>query len=133
MKRIFLLGFISLLMIVINSITIRDVASCEATIPLLPERLPMTLSNTAPLPLPRSCISGSVPIGGYEQPICCVSGYVYLNGGPVAGAEVTISVNGASVVVTTTEGPGSEDPYFSTSLSDEPLNVAPGIAHLRGC
>lgn len=88
-------------------------------------RVPMSVSNDTPPPLGRGCGSGAVPIDDYDQVVCCVSGYVYLNGGPVAGATVTISANGESVTVQTADGAGSDEPYFSASLSNEPLSVEP--------
>jgi hypothetical protein len=81
--------------------------------------------TVAPPPLPRSCIIGGTP-ADYSLAVCCVSGYVYLNGAPVSGATVTISANGESISVPTQTGPGSSLPYFSASLDIAPLLVQPG-------
>ena len=53
-------------------------------------------------------------------------GYVIYNGAAVAGASVTI--RGSTGDFTATTGPGalSSDPYFAVTLSDPPLNAAPG-------
>lgn len=77
------------------------------------------------IPLPRGC--GSVTPPGQTLAACCVSGFVYIDGEPVAGAEVTITRGGASVVVYTQVYSGTESrPYFAANLSSEPLRVAPG-------
>jgi hypothetical protein len=96
-----------------------DLASTEA-------ELAAKAGDVAPPPLPANCGQGATPTD-YNQPVCCVNGYVYLNGSPVAGASVTISANGESMTVQTADNrPGSEQPYFTASLSNEPLNVQPG-------
>ncbi len=76
-------------------------------------------------PLPRSCIGGA-PLNDFAEAICCVSGYVYMNGVPVANAEVTITVAGRSLVTRTQSGAGSTMPYYSASLNAEPLDAQPG-------
>ena len=85
----------------------------------------LALNDPAPPPLPRSCITGGTPLD-YDQPLCCVSGYVYLDGAPVENAEVTITIDGRSLTVQTASGPGSDQPYFAASLDSEPLNAQPG-------
>ncbi len=87
---------------------------------------PLT-NSIAPPPLPRSCIGGGTPLD-YAQPICCVSGYVYLNDVPLAGAAVTISIGGHTLNTQTQVYPGSPLPYFSVSLVAGSLNVQPGDA-----
>jgi len=83
------------------------------------------VNGVAPPPLPRSCIRGGTP-PDYAQPVCCVSGYVYLNGVPIAGASVTISIAERSITTQTQVYPDSPLPYFSVSLGAAPLNVQPG-------
>src|SRR5688500_10823665 len=68
-------------------------------------------SSVAPPLLPRSCIRGA-PLSDFNQPVCCVSGYVYLNGTPVSNASVTISTNTHNLPLQTQSGPGSNLPYF---------------------
>jgi hypothetical protein len=63
---------------------------------------------------------------GYANPICCISGYVYLNGQPVAGAEVRIEVAGRILRTTTKIQPGSPLPYYTASLDTAPLDAEPG-------
>lgn len=76
-------------------------------------------------PLPRSCIGGA-PLNDFAEAICCVSGYVYMNGMPVANAEVTITVADRSLVTRTQSGAGSTRPYYSASLNEKPLDAKPG-------
>ena len=126
-KRRIMFGLVILAMTLILGLSgpsIPPVAADEG--PPIERRTPMGVSDVAPPPLGLGCISGAVPIDDYEQIVCCVSGYVYLNGGPVAGATVTISANGESITVQTANGAGSDEPYFSASLSNEPLEVEPG-------
>lgn len=78
-----------------------------------------------PPPLPMSCIGGGTPLN-YDDPVCCVSGYVHWNGAPVAGASVTVSANGSQMTTQTQVFAGSDIPYYYLSLYDEPLNVRPG-------
>ena len=75
------------------------------------------------VPLPGSC-GGVLPPNG--QKVCCVSGYVYVDGHPVTGAKVTISTAKSSVQVwTDTFNDGTDQPYYHTDLHDSPLNVQP--------
>lgn len=89
------------------------------------ETIDQSNSSVGLPPLPRSCISVGTPLN-YSSPVCCVSGYIYLNGDPVANAIVTVTSAKASVVVTTTLRPGSIKPYFMLSLDVPPLQVQPG-------
>ena len=100
-------------------------ASAPASAPLrMGPALAAMAGTTSPPPLPRSCIGGGTPLN-YSDPICCVSGYVYLNGAPVAGAQVMISTGQQTITVHTQSGPGSAQPYYSASLDTAPLNVQP--------
>ena len=91
-------------------------------------------ANTAPPhatvtgipPLPRSCIRGGTPLDSFVESVCCVSGFVYLNGVPVAGADVTISVAGRTLTTTTNSGPDRGQPYYAASLNAAPLSAKPG-------
>ncbi|PDV99609.1 Kelch repeat-containing protein [Candidatus Chloroploca asiatica] len=71
----------------------------------------------APPPLPRSCIRGAA-LDSFAAVICCVSGYVYLNGVPIAGAEVTISVGDRTLTTQTQRGEAGGLPFFAALLSD---------------
>ncbi|MEI6775568.1 MAG: kelch repeat-containing protein [Chloroflexales bacterium] len=77
-------------------------------------------------PLPRSCIRGGTPLDSFAEAICCVSGFVYLNGVPVAGANVTINVAGRTLTTTTKSGPDSGQSYYAASLNAAPLSAKPG-------
>lgn len=83
-----------------------------------------TTGEVAPPPLPRGCGGGGTPID-YDSAVCCMNGYVYLNGSPVEGATVTISLGTRSIEVKTRTAPDSDKPYFTVSLHADPLNVQP--------
>lgn len=76
------------------------------------------------VPLPKSCGGGLPP--GTSIPTCCMFGYVFIDGQPVAGAKVTITSNHGSIEVWTDTAPDSPLPYYRTSLSDAPLSVQAG-------
>src|SRR5690349_13613012 len=76
------------------------------------------------VPLPKSCGGGLPP--GASIPTCCMFGYVFIDGQPVAGAKVTITSAHGSVEEWTDVGPDSPLPYYRTSLSDPPLSVQAG-------
>jgi len=82
---------------------------------------PLLSRAPAPVPLPEEC--GGVNPPGQSDPACCAYGYVYYDGAPLAGADVTLQGPGGALVVATEDGPASADPYFSVSLSDPPLQV----------
>jgi hypothetical protein len=84
------------------------------------------LQNQGPPVIGRGCGRGATPIEDYENPSCCVSGYVYLNGTPVQGAEVTISANGETATLQTQSALGIDTPHFYIDLDLAPLNVRPG-------
>jgi subtilisin family serine protease len=77
-----------------------------------------------PAPLPNDChdITGV----GEIPPACCAFGYVYFNGQPVPGAEVTIHSAGGVFTATTTAEFAGVAPYYAASLSSAPLAVQPG-------
>lgn len=83
-------------------------------------------ATTTVMPLPRGC--GSVTPPGQTLAACCISGFVYIDGEPVAGAEVTItSPRNAQVVLYTQVYSGTESrPFYQLSLSAEPLVVQSG-------
>lgn len=76
------------------------------------------------IPLPKSCVGGLPP--GEGDPACCLFGYVFVDGQPVAGARVTVTTAGGAVEDWTGEGPDSSLPYFRLSLSDPPLSAVAG-------
>jgi len=77
-----------------------------------------------PGPLPNDC--QDVTVVGEEPPVCCAFGYVYYDGVPVSGAQVTIQGSSGSLPTTTATGAASTDAYWRASLSASPLAVAPG-------
>jgi hypothetical protein len=78
------------------------------------------------IPLPRGCGGGLPP--GQAGAVCCMFGYVLVDGQAVAGARVTITntANGKSEEVWTEYGPNSPQPYYGISLSDPPLSAQVG-------
>ena len=54
------------------------------------------ISSTASpfVPLPKSC-GGGLPAGA-NVPVCCMFGYVFIDGQAVAGAKVTITFDASS-------------------------------------
>jgi len=63
----------------------------------------------------------------YETPTSCVKGYVYIEGQPIEGAEVTITApNGNQQQVLTKILTGTIQPTFRVSLGATPLNIHPG-------
>lgn len=85
--------------------------------------LPASLADT-PGPLPNDC--QEVTVDGEDPPACCAFGYVYFDGVPVNGAQVTIEGPTGSFSTTTSTGPASTDAYYRVNLSAPPLTVAPG-------
>lgn len=93
---------------------------------LVPPHTPITATGLSIPPLPRGCGRGSAPTN-YETAICCVSGYVYWNGVPVADAEVTLTLGDRSVTVRTRREFGASQPsYFARLDSNDWLNARPG-------
>jgi DNA-binding beta-propeller fold protein YncE len=70
------------------------------------------------------CGGGLPP--GEGVPVCCMFGYVFIDGQAVQGAKVTISSAHGSVELWTDFGPNSTQPYYRTSLSDPPLSMQAG-------
>ncbi len=75
-------------------------------------------------PLPPGCIGGTP--AGEEQPVCCISGFVFVEGQPMLNAEVIIdTASGAVITTTTTYQAGLEpNPYYTVDLSS--FRIAPG-------
>jgi DNA-binding beta-propeller fold protein YncE len=84
----------------------------------------VVLAQAELVPLPGGCGTGTPP--GDNDPVCCLFGYVFVNGQAVAGAEVTISSGGSSYTTISRAGLASEEPYFEAKLSDAPLRLQPG-------
>jgi len=95
---------------------------------LLMQTLPTTATPAHPMnggdPLPNNCSDISEP--GEEPPVCCVFGYVYYDGVPVAGVQVVIRSASGTFTTTTSTGPASIAPYYANALSESPLHVSPG-------
>ena len=83
-----------------------------------------SVATDVPVPLPRDC--GGVNGPDHSDPTCCAYGYVYYDGAPVGGATVTVQGPGGAHAVTTASGEASDDPYFTTSLSDTPVKASAG-------
>ncbi len=77
-----------------------------------------------PAPLPRGC-DGVTPPGG-STPTCCVYGYIYHNGVPVAGASIRIEGPYGVLTTTTTGGGASGQPYYQADLSSSPISATTG-------
>jgi DNA-binding beta-propeller fold protein YncE len=76
-------------------------------------------------PLPGGC--GHVTPPGEDRPVCCVSGLVYMDGQPIAGAEVRIqNQDGDQVTLVTQVYSDSLTPSYRLNLSAPPLEVTEG-------
>ncbi|MBV7328787.1 6-bladed beta-propeller [Chloroflexi bacterium TSY] len=86
----------------------------------------MPINIQSLIPLPNGCL-GNLPPGN-PKPVCCISGYVFLNGHPVDGATVQITTGeGQSTSAKTQiQRPGDTLAFYSLNLSSQPLNVRPG-------
>lgn len=81
--------------------------------------------DTPPEPLPHDC-NGFTPPGD-PLPVCCMAGYVYYGGVPVAGADVLIEGPYGSLSVVAASGNLSSSPYYTVAdLGDSPLLASPG-------
>lgn len=87
--------------------------------------------------LPGSCIGG-LPPGADPGSLCCLSGYVFLDGQPVAGAKVTVTLENGSVstkdgprrsfVTTTAAAENNALPYYRLVFDrDLPLQAGTSI------
>jgi len=76
-------------------------------------------------PLPNGCIRPTPP--GEEAPLCCLSGFVYVNGRKVEDAKVTIAdAQGEVGTAWTTHYPGREtEPYYYIDLTRLTRPIAP--------
>ena len=83
-------------------------------------------NSQAILPLPGGC--GGVTPPGEEAPSCCLSGFVYGDGQPLADAELRIdAANGSSITTSTRIHAGNETrPYYHLSLNTPDLSINPG-------
>ena len=88
-----------------------------------PASMPLAVAGVPALP--RSCIRAA-PLDSFAKAVCCVNGYVYLNGVPIADAEVIITVGERRLDTRTQIGPDSSHPYFMVSLNATPLQARPG-------
>jgi hypothetical protein len=98
-------------------------AACVVIVVNVSNALPAFPADT-PGPLPNDCQD----VTGVDEdpPVCCAFGYVYYDGVPVTGAQVTIQGPGGSLPTTTSTGAASTDPYYRASLSASPPGVTPG-------
>lgn len=106
------------------------VIAAVARVPAPPGGQPLaadlTQLSTAGLTALSGCARVLPPNEGV--PACCMFGYVFLDGEPVAGARVTITsgANGASTTTFTEDSPNSAQPSFRANLSRAPLSAQPG-------
>ena len=104
--------FLSLLLTVVLLTAVSSSArTCPAT--------RVQADGSPPEPLPFEC-------GGVTPPVCCIYGYVYYDGAPVAGASVHLASPHGSLDTTTASGPLSSFPYYTADLSSAPLSVSAG-------
>lgn len=77
-------------------------------------------------PLPGGC--GRATPAGASQPVCCISGYVFLEGHPIAGAQIQIENERGNQqsLVTQIYTDTSTQPIYQLSLSSDPLSVVVG-------
>lgn len=76
-------------------------------------------------PLPGTCGSG-LGTRNADSSVCCMYGYVLIDGRPVSGAKVTIAGANGQIEQWTTFEAGSEAPFYRVSLSAPPLSAQPG-------
>jgi sugar lactone lactonase YvrE len=114
------LRLLTLLVLVLSAIAPRPVLVSARN------QLAVTASAPAVQPLPRGC--GGVTGPGETTAACCVSGFVYVDGQPVSGAEVQIEDQyGNQVTLITQPYDGTDThPYYRVSLSAPPLRVQAG-------
>ncbi len=94
--------------------------------------LPTPLINTnggdiyPPTPIPAGCIGVTPP--GAPEALCCISGFVYMDGEIIDGAEVKIrTASGAEVVLyTQIYSTSTTLPHYRLNLNAPPLNVIVG-------
>jgi sugar lactone lactonase YvrE len=97
----------------------------SAAHPSIPRASAMAAPPQQVGPLPRGCIRVTPP--GAAEPICCVSGFVFLDGQAVAGAEVHIQSRDGELTTFTRVYSGAEAPaHYQVILSGAPLNVREG-------
>ncbi len=84
---------------------------------------PPTLSSATLLP--GGCRRVTPP--GEDEPVCCISGFVFVDGAPVANAEVEIASPHGQTITKTTQSHGTDsDAYYQASLGAASLNIVPG-------
>jgi sugar lactone lactonase YvrE len=98
-------------------------------LPLVRPQIAPAAQTAAPaasalIALPGSCGGGLPP--GANVPVCCMFGYVFIDGQAVEGAKVTIISAHGKVETWTATGPDSPQPYYRTSLSAAPLSAQAG-------
>lgn len=76
------------------------------------------------VPLAKRC--GSTLPPGAGVPVCCMFGYVFADGEPVAGAKVTITIGDRRLEVWTELQDDNSEPYYKVDLSSTPLNTQAG-------
>jgi streptogramin lyase len=86
----------------------------------------LTQSTDDPIPLPNGCGGGTPP--NSTLTVCCMFGYVYLDGQAVKDAYLVVTNlrTGVSVETSTGDGRDSTEPYYQLSLSDAPLSMQAG-------
>lgn len=83
------------------------------------------LQLETPRPLPTDCDGVADPLTPPED-VCCVFGYIYLNGMPQEGVTVQITSIHSQLNLVTAVGAKSNFPYYSADLASAPLSVISG-------
>jgi sugar lactone lactonase YvrE len=105
------------------AILVPPVAQPYAASPII-ARPHATQSSANLVPLPSRCPIGLPP--GSDEAVCCMFGYVLIDGQAVAGAQVNITSPHGSMAVWTEQQPDTTQPYYRVNLSAAPLSVRPG-------
>ncbi|MCE7979756.1 MAG: 6-bladed beta-propeller [Caldilinea sp. CFX5] len=92
------------------------------------QQQPTTATDNA-VPLPGGCVNVTPP-GSTTPPACCISGYVYLDGKPIAGAKIIIQETKTTSrhmsAVHTEKYEDADSPYYRLDLTATPLAINTG-------
>jgi hypothetical protein len=111
-------------LIVVLSFAAPPVAPLTRTTSAAQPGTPPQVGSALLSPLPSACI-GALPPGA-GVPVCCMFGYVLLDGEPVEGAKLTITSAHGTLEGWTERSPDNEQPFYRVSLSDPPVSAQEG-------
>src|SRR6266508_2478133 len=114
-RRVLLPGIV--LLMLVSFAAPHALPMAQARLVNQPGTAPQTASATLS-PLPSSCGAG-LPAGS-AAPVCCMFGYVLLDGQPIEGAKVTITSAHGTLEGWTERSPDNQQPYYRARLSDPP-------------